>query len=100
MLSGSLEVRGCEIKFIKNKSFLDQKNPRGFVTETLKVGITNPQGIFDQRDFYLINLISQPLTLRPPLSSKLRLNEKSWGGAQLLGSKSLDFKCSNENFFN
>ena len=81
-----------------NKSF-SEKNHCRFVTETFKVGITYPQGFYDQRNFYFINMISQPLTLSPPLSSRLRSYEKSWGGAQLLRSKSLNFKCSNEIFF-
>ena len=42
--------------------------PCRFVTETFKVGITNPQGFYDSSNFYFINLISQTLTLRPPHS--------------------------------
>ena len=59
-LSGGLEVRGCEIKFIIKK-LLESKNPCGFVTQTFKVGITNPQGFFDLSNFYLVKLVSQPL---------------------------------------
>ena len=64
-----------KIKFIISK-LLRSKNPGGFVTETFKTGITNPQGFFDLSNFYLIKLNSEPLTLRPPCSSRLRSNEK------------------------
>ena len=46
---------------------LKSKNPCGFVTQTFKVGITNPRGFFYLSNFYLVNLISQPLLLQPLL---------------------------------
>ena len=48
------------------KSCSNKKNPRGFVTETFKTGITNPRGFFDLSNFYFIKLISEPLTLSLP----------------------------------
>ena len=71
-----------------NKSF-SEKNHCRFVTETFKVGITYPQGFYDQRNFYFINMISQPLTLSPPLSSRLRSYKKSWGALNYWGQNLL-----------
>ena len=39
------------ISSLLNKSF---SAPGGFVNETFKVGITNPQGFFDSNNFYLL----------------------------------------------
>ena len=64
-------------------------NPRGFVTETFKVGITNPQGFLDLTNFHLIKLISEPPTLRLPCSSRLRSNEKRLVDQLLLGQNLL-----------
>ena len=52
---------------------LKSKNPCGFVIPALKVSVTNPRGFFDLSNFYLIKLISEPLTLRPLWGSRLRL---------------------------
>ena len=46
-----------------NKSCSNKKNPCGFVTQTFKVGITNPRGFFDLSNFYLVKLVSLPLLL-------------------------------------
>ena len=70
-----LKFWGSEINFIIQK-LLKSKNPCGFVTETFKTGITNPQGFFDLSNFYIIKLISEPLTLRPLCCSRLRSNKK------------------------
>ena len=74
-LQGSLKVGGSETNFVIQKLF-KSKNPCGFVIPTLKVSVTNPQGFFDLSNFYITKLISEPPTLRPPCSSRLRSNEK------------------------
>ena len=68
-LHSGLKVRGSEINFIKYK-LVKSKNPRGFVIPTLKVRI------FYMSNFCIIKLISDPLTLRPLCSSRLRSNKK------------------------
>ena len=68
---------------------LKSKNPCGFVTETFKNGITNPWGFFYFSNFYLIKLISEPLTLRPLSCSRLRSNEKCLVDQLLLGQNLL-----------
>ena len=52
----------CETNFTKWK-LLKSKNPCGFVTQTFKVGITNPRGFFYLSNFYLVKLVSLPLLL-------------------------------------
>ena len=80
---------------------LKWKNPCGFVIPTLKVSVTNPRGFFDWRNFYLRNLISQPLTSRLPLSIRLRLYMKSGGGAlNYWGQNLLISSVGMKTFFN
>ena len=57
----SLKVRGSENNSIIQK-LLKSKNPCGFVTETFKIGVTNPRVFLDLGNFYIIKLISEPLT--------------------------------------
>ena len=85
-LSGGLKVRCSEINLLY-KSCSNHKIL--FSITVLKVWVTNLQGFFDQRNFYLIKLISEPLTLRPPLSSRLRSYEKSWGSLNFWGQNLL-----------
>ena len=83
-LQGGLKVRGSWINFIIQK-LLKIKNPCGFFIPILKVSVTNLRGFFNLRNFYVTKLISEPLTLRPPCSSNLRPNKKSWIYQILLG---------------
>ena len=79
---------------------LKSKNPCGFVTETFKTGITNPQGFFDLSNFYIIKLISEPLTLRPLCCSRLRSNEKCLVDQLLLGQNLLKNVFNSKTFLN
>ena len=95
----SLKVRGSEINFIIQK-LLESKNPRGFIIPVLKVSVTNPQGFFHLSNFYIIKLILEPLTLRPPGSSRLRSYEKSWGSLNFWGQNLLISVFQLTIFFN
>ena len=79
---------------------LQSKNYHGFVTETLKVWVTNPQGFFDWSIFYLIKFISQPLSLRLLWASRLRLEEKSWGLSTFGVTISWNQFSNSKTFFN
>ena len=79
---------------------LKSKNPCGFVTETFKTGITNPQGFFDLSNFYIIKLISEPLTLRPLCCSRLRSNEKCLVDQLLLSQDLLKNVFNSKTFLN
>ena len=52
-LQGGLKVRDSEINFIilEYKRCSKQKNHRGLITETFKIGTTNPQGFFYLSNF-------------------------------------------------
>ena len=94
-----LKVIGSENNFIILK-LLKSKNPRGFVTETFKTGITNPQGFFDLSNFYIIKLISEPLTLRLLCCSRLRSNEKCLVDQLLLSQDLLKNIFNSKTFLN
>ena len=57
------------------------KDPRRFVTETFKTGITNPQDFFDLSNFYFIKLVLEPLTLRPLVQLQIGVKQKMLGGS-------------------
>ena len=52
------------------------------------------------RDFYIIKLISEPLTLRLPWASRLRPEEKSWGALNFWGQNLLKSVFQSKTFFN
>ena len=66
----------------------------------LKVSVTNPQGFFDLSNFYLIKLISEPLTLRPLCCSRLRSNEKCLVDQLLLSQDLLKNIFNSKTFLN
>ena len=74
---------------VSNSAIFIKKNPCGFVTATFKTGITNPRGFFYLSNFYLVKLISDPLTLRPLCSSRFRSNKKCLVDQLLLGQNLL-----------
>ena len=95
----SLKVRGSEINFIIQK-LLESKNPCRFIIPVLKVSVTNPQGFFHLSNFYIIKLISEPLTLRPLCCSRLRSNKKCLVDQLLLGQNLLKNIFNSKTFLN
>ena len=81
------------------KSCSNQKILADFIIPILKVSVTNPQGLFDLSNFYISKLISEPLTLRPPCSSRLRPNKKCLVDQLLFAVKSVEKHLIRKNFF-
>ena len=95
----SLKVRGSEINFIIQK-LLESKNPCEFIIPVLKVSVTNLRRFFDLSNFYIIKLISDPLTLRPLCSSRFRPNKKCLVDQLHLGQNLLKNVLKQQTFFN
>ena len=87
-LQGRLKVRGSEINYLHYIKVAIIKN-HGFIIPVLKVSVINPRGFLDLSNFYLIKLISEPLTLRLLWCSRLRPNKKSLADQLPLGQNLL-----------
>ena len=78
---------------------LKSKNPCEFVIPVLIVSVTNPQGIFDLSNFYLVELILEPLTLRSAEALQIEDKQKILGWLLTSGAKSTEKHPGLENFF-
>ena len=83
---------------IKNENII--KKSYIFVTPSLKVSVTNLRGIFYLSNFYLVELILEPLTLRSAEALQIEDKQKILGWLLTSGAKSTEKHPGQEIFLN